>query len=133
MRRNEIAELRRLDWAKQPAARNPSTPLGTVMVGYFKEVVRPRQTKLSGIAQCWMNLVPESLNDHCTLDGLNRGTLTVLVDSSVHLYELRQLLLAGLQQQLLIACRPGGVRKIVLRPGRPDDGKARITGRHEGT
>jgi hypothetical protein len=44
--------------------------------------------------------------------------LTVIVDSSSHLYELKQLLLAGLQQQLLLACKSSGLRKIALRPGR---------------
>ncbi len=35
-----------------------------------------------------------------------------------HLYELKQLLLAGLEQQLLLACKAAGLRKINLRPGR---------------
>ena len=59
-----------------------------------------------------------ALNDHCALEGYSRGSLTVLVDSSSHLYELKQLLLAGLQQQLLIACKGAGLRKITLKPGR---------------
>ena len=40
------------------------------------------------------------------------------MDSSSHLYELKQLLLAGLQQQLLLACKPAGLRKVMLKPGR---------------
>ena len=50
--------------------------------------------------------------------------LTVLVDSSSHLYELKQLLLAGLQQQLLLACNAAGLRKITLKPGRWYEGDA---------
>jgi hypothetical protein len=57
------------------------------------------------------------LDAHCALESLNRGTLTVIVDSASHLYELKQLLLAGLQDQLLLACRSTGLRKVALRPG----------------
>ena len=42
----------------------------------------------------------------------------MLVDSSSHLYELRTLLLSGLQQQVLIACKSTGLRKINLKHGR---------------
>jgi hypothetical protein len=93
-------------------------PLGPELIGFFKQSVAKRQTKLVKIAECWSVLVPETLNDHCALESLNRGTLTVIVDSSSHLYEIKQLLLAGLQDQLLIACKSTGLRKITLKPGR---------------
>jgi len=97
-------------------------PLGEEMVSFFKQSVNRRQNKLTKLAECWGQLVPEMLSDHCSLEGLNRGSLTVVVDSSPHLYELKQLLLAGLEQQILIACKSAGVRKIVLKPGRWYDG-----------
>jgi hypothetical protein len=88
------------------------------MVEFFRHSVSRRQTKLTKIAEAWIRLVPETLSDHCALEGFNRGTLTVLVDTSSHLYELKQVLLAGLEEQLLLACRGAGVRKISLKPGR---------------
>jgi len=93
-------------------------PLGPELIGFFKQSVAKRQTKLVKIAQSWEVLVPAALNEHCALESLNRGTLTVIVDSSSHLYELKQLLLAGLQDQLLMACKTSGLRKISLKPGR---------------
>jgi hypothetical protein len=93
-------------------------PLGPQLIGFFKQSVAKRQTRLVKIAECWAALVPEILNDHCSLESLNRGTLTVIVDSSSHLYEIKQLLLAGLQDQLLLACKSAGLRKISLKPGR---------------
>jgi hypothetical protein len=78
-------------------------------------------------------LVPQILSEHCALESLTRGTLTVMVDSSSHLYELKQLLLSGLEQQLLIACKTAGLRKITLRSGRwyqgesPTDRKIRFS------
>jgi len=100
----------------------PAAALGPEMVSFFKQSVQRRHTKLSKIAECWSALVPETLNDHCALESFSRGSLTVVVDSSSHLYELKQLLLAGLQDQLLLACRAAGLRKIALKPGRWYDG-----------
>jgi hypothetical protein len=121
MLRREDAELRRLDRVKR-IDRAPAEALGPAMVSFFKHSVEKRHSKLGKISECWSQLVPQLLNDHCALESLNRGTLTVLVDSASHLYELKQLLLAGLQQQLLIACKSAGLRKINLKPGRWYDG-----------
>ena len=113
-----LARLHRVKQVEPPAA----AALGPEMVSFFKNSVEKRHTKLSKIAAAWTGLVPETLADHCALESLNRGTLTVLVDSASHLYELKQLLLAGLQQQLLLASKAAGLRKILLRPGRWYDG-----------
>ncbi len=92
--------------------------LGPEMITFFKQAVEKRHTKLSKIAECWGRLVPETLLDHCALEGYARGSLTVIVDSSSHLYELKQLLLSGLQQQLFLACKSTGLSRINLKPGR---------------
>jgi hypothetical protein len=116
-RSNPIHDLARLDAAKRRPI--PQTAaLGPAMIGFFKQSVSKRQAKLGVIAQCWQAIVPESMNDHCALESLSKGTLTVVVDSSSHLYELKQLLLAGLQEQLLLNCRSTGLRKVTLKPGR---------------
>jgi len=119
--RLQDAELRRVARVKRvepPAGRL----LGPELVGFFKNSVQKRHTKLGQIAECWSRLVPELLNDHCALESLSRGTLVVIVDSSSHLYELKQLLLAGLESQLLVACTAAGLKKINLRVGRWYDG-----------
>ena len=92
------------------------------MISFFKQSVEKRHTKLSRIAQCWGVLVPEMLLAHCSLESFNRGSLTVIVDSSSHLYELKQLLLAGLQQQIMLSCKATGLKKISLKLGRWYDG-----------
>jgi hypothetical protein len=119
------AQLRRLAKFKSQRRPDPAVRIGEEMVGFFKQSVQKRHTKFSQIAQCWAALVPEALNHHCALESYTRGTLTVIVDSSSHLYELKQLLLAGLQQQLLLACKSAGLRKINLKHGRWYDGDAR--------
>ena len=131
--RRADAELRRLARVKQSAPR-PVEALGPELVAFFKQSVQKRQTKLAQIAESWGRLVPELLNEHCALEGFNArtGTLTVVVDSASHLYEVKQLLLAGLEQQLRLACSAGGLRKVSLRRGRwyegddPTDRKVRF-------
>jgi hypothetical protein len=102
---------------KQPM-RKEIPALGPDMLAFFKQNVQKRQTKFAPIAECWQQLIPEILLEHTALESFTRGQLTVLVDSSSHLYELNQLLLAGLRKQLLLACKAAGLRKIILKPGR---------------
>src|SRR5882724_9570252 len=115
--RAQEAEFKRLARVKR-SDRNAAAPIGPEMLHFFQHSVQKRQTKLSQLAACWAQLVPETLSDHCALESLSRGTLTVLVDSASHLYELKQLLLAGLQQQLVLACKFAGLKKVSLKPGR---------------
>ena len=112
----ELADLHRLSEVKR-INRSTGQPLGPEMVSFFKQAEK-RKNKFGKIGECWAKLIPDTLNDHCALESFHRGTLTVLVDSSSHLYELKQLLLAGLQQQLLLACKAAGLRKVALKPGR---------------
>ena len=119
--RLEDAQLRRLARVKQQAPA-PLNALGPELIGFFKNSVQKRQTKLGKIGECWSNLVPELLNEHCALDSFSRGTLVVIVDSASHLYELKQLLLSGLERQLLVAAGSTGLKKVSLKPGRWYDG-----------
>ena len=121
-RPNPLDEIRRLHRYKSGVAPVGSA-LGEEMIGFFKQSVAKRQTRLVKIAECWNTLVPQMLSEHCALEGLIRGVLTVMVDSSAHLYEMKQLLLAGLEQQLMIACKSAGLKKINLRPGRWYEGE----------
>ena len=110
-------ELTRLARVKAQAPDVPD-PLGPELISFFKSSVQKRQGKLEKIADCWSQLVPDLLNEHCALEGFTRGSLTVLVDSASHLYELKQLLLAGLEKQLVAACKSAGLRKVALKRGR---------------
>src|SRR5260370_7091446 len=114
--RLQEAELKRLTRVKAPR-RPPPDRLGPQMIEFFKHSVQKRQTKFCKIAQCWSVLVPPLLNEHCALETFHRGSLTVLVDTSSHLYELSQLLLAGHQRQLLLACQTVGLPQVTLKPG----------------
>lgn len=120
-RQHDDSELKRLHDCKKfdPPM---MAALGPELLSFFKTGIQKRHTKLSAIAERWEQLIPENFQHHCALEGFSAGTLKVIVDSSSHLYELKQLLLAGLQQQLILACKSSGLRKISLKLGRWYDG-----------
>ncbi len=116
------SQLRRLVAAK--GAPKPATPtLGAEVVQFFKQSVDKRQRKFGKIAHAWAQLVPETLAEHCALESLHKGSLTVMVDSAAHLYELKQLMLAGLEKQLKLTCPSANLKKVMLKPGRWYEGK----------
>jgi hypothetical protein len=100
-----------------------SEKVGCSLVTFFRQSVEKRQKKLVKIADVWAVVIPPMFQQHSALESLHRGTLTVLVDTSAHLYELTQLMLAGTEEQLLFACKSTGLRKILLKLGRWYDGE----------
>jgi hypothetical protein len=121
--------MSRFDYLKQQSdlarmARVKQKPLpmadafGPELLQFFKISVEKRNAKFSKIADAWGKLIPQTLNDHCALESFARGMLCVLCDSSSHLFELKQLLLAGLEKQLILACSAAGLKKIMLKRGR---------------
>lgn len=91
--------------------------IGESLVKFYKGTVQ-RTRKFAGIGEVWDTLMPPELNEHCCLESYRAGTLVVLVDSSPHLYRLKQLLLEDLQKNIVDLCRAQGLKKITLRPGR---------------
>lgn len=116
----EEAQFVRMAKAKARAPK-PAEKLGDSLVGFYKASVE-RTRKFAGIGQAWETLVPPEMLEHCCLQSYRGGVLTVLVDSSPHLYRLKQLLLAGLDKQMREICRKEGLKKITIRPGRWYDG-----------
>jgi hypothetical protein len=115
------ASFRRMARVKQPSPVAFST-LGDDLVAFYKHSVQKKQSKFGKIAEAWSQLIPETLLGHTCLESFHAGTLKVLVDSSSHLYELKTVLLAGLEKQILLACRSAGLRKVSLKIGRWYDG-----------
>ena len=123
--RADEAELRRLSRVKR-TTRAIQPNFGPELVEFFKKSVQKRQTKFAKIGECWSAIVPAAFCEHTSLESFSKGTLSVLVDSASHLYELKQLLLAGLQQQLLLACKSVGLRKIQLKRGQWYEGEGTL-------
>ncbi len=119
--RESDAELRRL--FRWKSAR-PYTPhiLGEDAIELFNTQIKKRHAKFGKLSEAWDTLVPRIFHEHTMLASFVRGILTVHVDSSPYLYELKQLMLAGLEDQLLLACRGDGLKKLVLKRGKIDPG-----------
>jgi hypothetical protein len=115
--RVEESDFKRVARVKR-TAREPAPAFGGDLVRFFKHSVQKPQKRFGVISECWATLIPSTFLEHTALESFSKGTLTVLVDSSPHLYELRTLLLSGLQDQLLLACKSAGLRKVMLKPGR---------------
>jgi hypothetical protein len=110
------AELQRLHKWKSP---RPYTPpvLGQTALDFFTHNLTRRFEKFGKLSEVWLTLVPAPLADRTMLAAFQRGTLTVHVADSATLYELKQVMLAGLEDQLLLAGRGQGLRKISLKRG----------------
>ncbi len=104
-------------WRSKQIKRPAAQLLGDEALSLFQHDISRQHKKVGGLSEAWQTLVPPMLSDHCTLSAFSRGTLTVLVDSSSFMYELKQLMLAGLEAQLLLACRGQGLRKVQLKRG----------------
>lgn len=114
MPNQDLANLTR--W--KSTQRKPADRLGDEVVEIFKRDIEKRQSKFGRIGEAWLELVPEPLQVNAELCALSRGTLTVIVAGASNLFTLKQAMLAGLQDQLLIACRRDGLKKINLKPGK---------------
>ena len=72
--------------------------------------------QLGHISQIWDTLVPEEIKVHTALESLQRGILTVMVDSASHRFQLQMLLKSGLLNQIRSEFK-GALNKIRLVPG----------------
>ena len=77
--------------------------------------VPQRRPEFARILHAWNRSVPPTLRDRCDLESFRQGTLWINVWSAAHLYELKQLFLAGLEREVLLAGKSSGLRKIVLQ------------------
>jgi hypothetical protein len=107
------AQLRTVWQQRQfgPPAVPLAHPLALVMKP-LRKIVR----QLGPLAAIWEEVIPPGILEHTALDGLCSGVLTVLVDSSPHRFQLRQLLDGGLLAEIRSRFR-GALNKVRLEPG----------------
>jgi len=97
--------------------RVPAEPDRTLMflAKQFKQQVEKPYRQMQGIGGLWAKLVPGELVVHTRLDGLSRGVLHVVVDSSARLYKLDRALRSGLQREIIGRHKGPAMRRIRLR------------------
>ena len=81
-----------------------------------KHVLAKRFHQLRDLAAIWDELIPQPITEHTALESFHRGTLTVVVDSAAHRYQLRMLLDGGLMRELQ-GRFSGALNKVRLVPG----------------
>ncbi len=109
-------ELKRLWRVKQQKTR--ATPQAAELAAvWLKKTIAPMVKKMGGVAVAWEREVPAKLVAQTALEGYSSGVLTVRVEGSSYLYELKQWLLGGGEQRLKSACAKEGLRKVTLKAG----------------
>ncbi len=89
-----------------------SHPLGLFM----KHTLAKRIRQLRNLGEIWDEVIPESLRKHTALESLNRGVLTVTVDSAPHRFQLQTLLNGGLTREIQLRFS-GALNRIRVVPG----------------
>ena len=92
---------------RRPGAYN----LGSLVGEYIKHRVLPLEGRGALAADAWSDLVPATLREHCTLDGISAGRLKVMVDSPVYLYQIK-LCSRELLEQLQRQCPRAQIKNI---------------------
>jgi hypothetical protein len=108
------AQLRTV-WQQRQFAM-PAAPLARPLAILMKHTLGKRVRQLGRLAEIWEEVIPPGIMEHTALDGLRGGTLTVLVDSSAHRFQLRQLLDGGLLAEIRKRFS-GALNKVRLEPG----------------
>lgn len=93
-----------------------TTQLGQPLAILMKHVLGKRVRQIGKLSEIWDECLPRSIRDHTALESLNRGTLTVLVDSAAHRYQLQTLLTGGVMKEIQ-SRYSGPLNRIRLKPG----------------
>jgi predicted nucleic acid-binding Zn ribbon protein len=81
-----------------------------------KRVLAKKVRQLSRLAAIWDEIVPQAIAEHTALESFVRGTLTVIVDTASHRFQLHTLLSNGLLKNLQSRFS-GALERVKLVPG----------------
>ena len=81
---------------------------------FKRDVARPFK-QLGDLIELWNQLLPADVADGTRLESLQRGILTVAVDSSARMYEIDRRLREGLEQSLIKQHKGPAFRRVKLR------------------
>lgn len=107
-------QLRTVWQNRQPADR--TARLGEPLAILMQHTLGKRVKQLGVLAQVWDDVIPDEIRRHTALEGYSRGTLTVIVDSAPHRFQLEMLLRGGLKKALSERFT-GPLSRIKLAPG----------------
>lgn len=85
------------------------------LAGAFKQDIAKPFRQLEGVLEAWVTLVPDDLRERSRLESLQRGVLTVVVDSSATHFRFDEHVRRGLAVQLAQQSNGVVLRRIRLR------------------
>ncbi|MBI1335509.1 MAG: DUF721 domain-containing protein [Phycisphaera sp.] len=94
--------------------------MGFLKAQFKREVEKPYK-QLGAVAAAWCENVPPDLLPHTRLDGLTRGVLNVIVDSSAVNYELDRVLRGGVWEKIVVASKGAVLRRWKTSVGVVED------------
>jgi hypothetical protein len=98
---------------QQSKKSNNPERLGDIVNKVLKEKVSPKQAKFSRLVNCWSEILPSELVEHCCIEDISAGQLVVRVDAPSYKYEL-QLCREEVVQQLNNKCSSARIEKIKI-------------------
>lgn len=108
-------QLRTVWENRQP--RHLGSPLAEPLAMLMKHTLGKRFKQLGAVAEAWDECIPDDIREHTALESYHRGTLTVMVDSAAHRFQLEMLLRGGLQHVLAERVN-APLNKVRIVPGR---------------
>ncbi len=108
------AQLRTIWQQKRPYDTTAALagPLSILM----KHKLAKRVKQLGQLGAIWDEVIPDQLREHTALESFNRGTLTVMVDSASHRFQIQSVLNNGLTAEIRTRFS-GALNRIKLIPG----------------
>lgn len=88
--------------------------LGFLADQFKREIARPFK-QLGDLAELWNELLPEEVAAGTRLESMQRGVLSVAVDSSSRMYDVDRRLREGLERDLVTRHKGTAFRKVKLR------------------
>lgn len=112
---HDRATRRHVEQLRQTRVRKvPDYSLAFVADQFKRDVARPFK-QLGDLAELWNGLLPAEVAAGTRLEALQRGVLSVAVDSSARLYEVDRRLREGLERELITRHKGTAFRKVKLR------------------
>ena len=90
--------------------------VGEPLAVFMQHTLAKRVKQLARLAEIWDEVIPAPIREHTALESFRRGTLTVVVDSAAHRFQLKTLLPGGLLTELRRRFS-GALNRVRLVPG----------------
>ncbi len=108
-------------WQRKPSV---PQPIGLAIDGFLTKRKKHFQ-KAAAITERWRDLIPDEMQRHCTLAGLESGVLTIEVTPGPFLHKM-QMMRSEILSQLRSRCPRSGLREIRIVPGRFNQENTRL-------